>query len=164
MPHKPYWFRNLRTIRRWVASLQQPFIDRKGIEAIFQVSQTEAQRIMRRVGAVKLGSALVVHHWQLSAWLAIAARSESAAFEEQRVERVEIRLEQERRQLAARRIPIQPLPAAESIEGLPAGIRLKPGRLEIDFYGTEDLLKHLYTLAKAVMADYPRFQKICEGD
>lgn len=164
MPHKPYWFRQLDTIRRWVDALQDPYVDRKGVESIFQVSQTEAQRIMKRAGAMKVGSALVVPAWKMSEWLAGVARGEDATWEQQRVQRVELRLEQERHHLAARRVVIQPIPEAESIEGLPAGIRLKPGRLEIDFFGTEDLLKHLYSLAQAVMSDYPRFQKICEGD
>ena len=62
-------------------------------------------------------------------------------------------MEAARRQLAGRRVQIQPRPEVRSIEGLPAGIQLGPGRLEITFSGTEDLLKHqtsLIVLAKSV--------------
>jgi hypothetical protein len=41
-------------------------------------------------------------------------------------------------------------------------IRLRPGQLEIEFFGTEDLLKQLWSLAQAITHDYIRFQEICE--
>ena len=45
---------------------------------------------------------------------------------------------------------------------LPAGIHLRPGELRIEFFGTEDLLRHLFELSQAILNDYPRFQQIVE--
>jgi hypothetical protein len=61
--------------------------------------------------------------------------------------------------LKARQIAIQPAPPTDTIEGLPASIHPQPGRLE-KYFGTEDLLKQLWSLAQAITHD--RFQEICE--
>jgi hypothetical protein len=63
----------------------------------------------------------------------------------------------------ARRVRFEPLDEVETVDELPAGIRLVEGLLQVEFYGTEDLLKQLNALVQAVMHDYPRFQAICEG-
>jgi hypothetical protein len=45
---------------------------------------------------------------------------------------------------------------------LPAGVQLRPGHLEIAFFGAEDLLTQLYGLAQAMAADFPTFQRILD--
>jgi len=49
-----------------------------------------------------------------------------------------------------------------TVEDLPAGIHLRPGELQIEFFGIEDLLRHLFELSQAIVNDYPRFQKLVE--
>jgi hypothetical protein len=48
------------------------------------------------------------------------------------------------------------------IAGLPDNLALAPGRLEIRFHGTEDLLRSLFVLS-AAQSDFPAFQRAC-GD
>jgi hypothetical protein len=48
------------------------------------------------------------------------------------------------------------------MKDLPAGIHLKPGELRIEFFGAEDLLRHLYELAQAMGNDFGRFQEAVE--
>jgi hypothetical protein len=45
---------------------------------------------------------------------------------------------------------------------LPAGIHLRPGELRIEFFGAEDLLRHLYELSQAMVNDFGRFQTAVE--
>jgi hypothetical protein len=49
------------------------------------------------------------------------------------------------------------------IAGLPDNLALSPGRLEIRFQGTEDLLRSLFELSAAVQSDFPASQRAC-GD
>jgi len=48
------------------------------------------------------------------------------------------------------------------MKDLPAGIHLKPGELRIEFYGAEDLLRHLFELSQAMVNDFGRFQAAVE--
>jgi len=63
-----------------------------------------------------------------------------------------------------RRIAIPAPRDARTVETLPAGIHLKPGELRIEFYGTEDLLRHLFELSQAILNDYKRFQGLVEEE
>jgi hypothetical protein len=43
-------------------------------------------------------------------------------------------------------------------------IHLQPGELRIEFYGAEDLLRHLFELSQAMVNDFARFQSAIEED
>ena len=92
------------------------------------------------------------------------SRSPEFFTEPARREKVERALANSVSTLKARQIAIQLAPRTDTIEGLPASIHLRPGRLEIEYFGTEDLLKELWALAQAITHDYVRFQQICETD
>ena len=73
-------------------------------------------------------------------------------------------LEEARRLAPARKVRIS---AAQDVRdrvfaNLPAGIHLTPGELKIEFFGTEDLLRHLFELSQAIANDYQAFQQIVE--
>ena len=42
------------------------------------------------------------------------------------------------------------------------GILHQPGELRIEFFGAEDLLRHLFELSQAMINDYARFQAAVE--
>jgi hypothetical protein len=48
------------------------------------------------------------------------------------------------------------------LKDLPAGIHLHPGELRIEFFGAEDLLRHLFELSQAMVNDYARLQAAVE--
>ena len=54
--------------------------------------------------------------------------------------------------------------AGRVVADLPAGISLQPGELRIEFFGTEDLLRHLFELSQAILNDYERFDVLVEGN
>ena len=47
-----------------------------------------------------------------------------------------------------------------NIEGLPAGVALGPGRIEVSFTSVPEALQQLFALAKAITNDYDRFAAI----
>jgi hypothetical protein len=42
--------------------------------------------------------------------------------------------------------------------GSGAGIHLQPGELRIEFFGAEDLLRHLFELSQVMVNGFARFQ------
>ena len=74
-------------------------------------------------------------------------------------------LEAARKLLHARQVKLQVQAnvAQNKMVDLPASIHLKPGELQIEFYGTEDLLRQMFELSQAIMNDYEKFEQLCES-
>ncbi len=162
MPRKPQWYREFGTIERNLAAIADPFLDRRAIELLFRVSQTEAGRIMRRIGAVQAGASNVVLRRQALAWVRKVARSDDFEYEVRRVERVRSHLVEAGRELAARSIAVPPA-RSEAFADLPANIQLEAGRLVVTFDGAAELLQALNEVVQAAARDFPRFQTACEN-
>lgn len=115
-------------------------------------------------GGYLVGKTYLVSRLQLIAELEAIARGEDFLFERRRKDRLVDNLEQIRKDMIGRRVRIQVAPDVHerTVEDLPAGVHLRPGELRIEFFGTEDLLRHLYELSQAIINDYPRFQRIVE--
>ena len=163
MPHKPYWWKEIPTIRRQLEVLSEPVLPRRAIQSLFRVSHMEAQRIMRRVGCWKVGVQLVVSRPRLLEWLATVEKGSAYLEEIERRGNLERKLEDARRAAPGERVRIPVPEVSRRLEGLPGGVHLVPGELRIEFFGTEDLLQHLYQLSQAILGDYKRFEKLC-GD
>jgi hypothetical protein len=91
------------------------------------------------------------------------ARGETFAQESRRKARVVESLEVARRQLAGRRVEIASTPHVE-IVGLPAGVHIEKGSMRVEFRTTEELLKRLFELSQAILADYESFRERIEGE
>ena len=54
-----------------------------------------------------------------------------------------------------------PLEALEArLSGLPAGVSVEPGRIEVRFSGAQDAVARLYALAQALTHDYAQFEAL----
>ena len=162
MPHKPYWFRDLPEIERRLEILQEAVLDRRAMEFVFQVSQTEAGRLMRRIGCVLAGHAKVVPRYQVQEWLRRVRRSGGYDTELHRVERLDEKLKAIGKAKAGARVILRPDPAPRTMTDLPPGITLSPGRLEVRFFGAQDLLGRLFDLAQAISQDFRHFEELLE--
>jgi hypothetical protein len=162
MPRKPQWFRDFPTIERNLSAIAEPFLDRRAIEQIFHVSQTEAGRLMRRMGAIQAGASHVVVRRQALAFIRKIARTDDFEYEARRVERVGVHLAEAARELAARSIAVPPA-RSEAFADLPANITLEAGRLVVTFDGAAELLQALNEIVQAAARDFPRFQSACEN-
>jgi hypothetical protein len=71
-------------------------------------------------------------------------------------------VEGSRRRAVAARVKILVEPGAwdTRIRSLPAGIRLEPGSLRVEFRDPQELLQKLFVLSQAIAEDFEQFEKI----
>jgi hypothetical protein len=162
MPHKPYWFRDLNEIEHRLEIFQEPVLGRQAIEVIFGVSRAEAWRLMRRIGCSLAGHSTVVPRYQVQEWVRQVRRSGGYDTELHRVNRLDEKLKAIGQGKPGAVVAVRPDPVARSMTDLPPGVILAPGRLEIRFYGAEDLLGRLYDLSVAISNDFARFNALLE--
>ena len=164
MPAKSQWQQQLPEILRLLTALPSPVVDRAVIENLFGVGRRRAILLLHEFGGFRSGQTFFVDRPALIQRL--EEIRDGGAFQAERARRNRLAQDLERtRQLApGRKVRIA---AAEDVRDrrladLPAGIHLKPGELRIEFFGTEDLLRHLFELSQAILNDYKRFQEIVE--
>jgi hypothetical protein len=165
VPRKTEWIHRLDATIEALAAFPSPTIDRSTVQKLLAVSPRQALRILNRLGAYTAGKSLLIDRAELLGKLHALQADPSVVFERRRRERVEVTLDQTRRDLAARRIriPAQADVWSRQTSDLPAGIRLAPGKLEFSFQTTEELLGQLFELAQAVANDLERFRAIVEA-
>jgi hypothetical protein len=165
MPAKATWLLDVPEILKELAEMKAPFLDRTAVERLFGVRRRRAIQLMSGFGGGYLvGKTFLISRRQLIASLEAVARGEEFFLESRRRERLVHDLEKTRKEIRGRRVKVQaPAEAREmGVGDLPAGIHLRPGELRIEFFGTEDLLRHLFELSQAIINDYPRFQGLIE--
>ena len=52
---------------------------------------------------------------------------------------------------------------AARLSGLPDGVSVEPGRIEVRFSSAKDAVGRLFALAQALTHDYERFEALVEG-
>jgi hypothetical protein len=131
------------------------------IENLLRVNRRDAIRLLHRFGGYQAGRTFLVGRDDLIAQLEEISKSDGYDREARRRTRLADELARTRRDLAARRVVIPTTAGIQErrVSDLPAGIQLRPGRLEIDFGGTEDLLRLLMELAQAIANDYSTFRE-----
>jgi hypothetical protein len=164
VPRKSEWMKGvpaaLEELRRFPALV----IDRAILEKVLRVERRTAIRLMHQFGGFQTGKTFLIDRAQLIEQLERIARGEDFAIERDRRARLSDELEKARRLAPGRRIKIDAAPDVQGrvMKDLPAGIHLKPGELRIEFFGAEDLLRHLYELSQAMVNDFGRFQAVIE--
>ncbi len=155
MPRCADWIHRLNEISQKLQEDSVELMDRSKIEKVFCVSSRQAARILGRVGADRVGGALVIRRRDLLQRLEAMSRDNKVRFERDRRERLGYRLEQARGELRGRRVVIPPLPSGEaSLQG----VRLEAGCLEIHFQDPIDLIQKLMALAKSAVEDWDQFE------
>ena len=165
MAAKPRWWQHIPEIRRMLADVRLPVIDRAAVERLFGLRRRQAIELLNRLGGYQAGRTFVIGREQLIAQLdAITAGGEFRQ-EAGRRERLAASIEkiQRTRQSEAVRIPVAAEVFGGSMRTLAPGVELRPGRLEIEFSGPEDLLRKLFGLAQAVANDYAGFEHLAGG-
>ena len=145
--------------------VQLPVLDRAAVERLFGLHRRQAIELMNRFGGYQAGRTLLIGRGQLIAQLdAITAGAEYQQ-EAARRERLATTVESVRRSRESEAVRIRVSPAVFStrMATLGPGVQLRPGRLEIDFGGAEDLLRKLFSLAQAVANDYTGFEGAAVG-
>ena len=157
MPFKPRWLLLLPDAIEQLESYGRDVIYRADLEVLLGVSRTHAAGLMRDFGAERVGPGLALARASLLRRFRRMVQGRSFAGAIERRDRVYARLHQAR--TAGVRVPA-PVPVRSGIEGLPPGVVVGPGRIEVTFTTPKDAIAALYALAQALLADYDRFEDI----
>jgi len=162
---KPRWWRHIPEIQSMLADVRLPVIDRAAVERLFGLRRRQAIELMNRLGGYQAGRTFVIGREQLIAQLDSIAAGGEYRQEAARRERLAGSIEkiQRTRQTEAVRIPVSAEVFGMRMQTLTPGVRLAPGKLEIEFAGPEDLLRKLFELAQGVANDYTGFERAAVG-
>lgn len=158
------WLAKVDEIVYRIEQTSEQWFDRQSIEHFFGLQKHSALRLMRQMGAGARAKDRLIGRRDLLIWINQVAQSEEFFAEASRRERLAGKLGAAAATLSSRQVVIAlPSPAADSIAGLPANIKLCPGVLVINFNGTEELLRTLFEISQVAARDFIGFQKRCEG-
>jgi hypothetical protein len=155
MPFAPLWLSRIPDAVRQLDALDRDAITRKDLEHLFGVSRALAAQLMQRFGAVRIGSQLVLDRPTLIRTLKTLRRGRQAQAATARRTAVVTALRQARLEAVHVAVPARVLQT--QVAGLPAGVALGPGRIEVRFASVPEALQQLFTLAQAITNDYDRF-------
>jgi hypothetical protein len=164
VPRKPEWIEQLPFALEELRLFPAPVIDRAILEKVLRIERRTAIRILNRFGGFQSGKTFLIDREKLIARLEEISRGEDVTAERDRRARLSDELEKTRRLAPGRKVRIDTAADVRDrvLADLPAGIHLRPGELRIEFFGAEDLLRHLYELSQAMVNDFGRFQKAVE--
>ena len=164
MPRKSEWIEQLPSALEELRQFPASVVDRAILEKVLRIERRTAIRLMNRFGGFQTGKTFLIDRVRLIEQLEQLDRGEAVTIERDRRSRLADELEKTRRLAPGRKVRVDVAPdvRARRMKDLPAGIHLKPGELRIEFYGAEDLLRHLFELSQAMVNDFGRFQAAVE--
>ena len=160
MPAKPRWLLAVPDAIAQLRALDRETITRPDMENLFAVSRARAWQLLRRFGATRTVNLLTIDRHALIAALEKVESGEGFQAEVQRQQGLYRTLRQARAGSIRVRITEPQNAGCATIKGLPDGVRLEPGRIEVQFEGAHQGIERLYALAKALMNDYDRFETL----
>ncbi len=167
MPAQPSWHLRVPQIQAALASpASPPFFDRPAVEKLFGLRRRQAIRILTACGGYQVGKTFLVERQALLGYLDDCEKAGAVDRIRQRKQRISAALNEVAHAVAAQRthIRIDPDLLRRRPADLPAAIELvAPGKIQISYHGATDLLAQIAELAAAASNDFPRFQKLFEG-
>ena len=162
MPAKAEWLLRLPEILAALRALDIPVVDRAAIERLFGFRRRRAIQFMHELDGYQSGHSFWVDRLRLIAQLEVLQNGDGYRRESRRRRNLEETVERARRQAAATRVKIQVKPGAwnSRIHTLPAGIRLEPGSLSVEFGDPQELLQKLFALSQAMANDFECFERM----
>jgi hypothetical protein len=163
MPAKKTWLLRLPEIRKELAALKVPVVDRAVFERLFGVRRRRAIQLLHFFNGYQSGRTFLIDRLALIEQLAPLEASADFALEQRRRQRLVESLEKLRRARAGARVTIPVETVDQNASGLPAGVYFEPGLLCVGFTEVLDLLAKLYAICQAAAADYETFRATAEG-
>jgi len=166
MPALPGWYIRVPAILDSLKSpLAPPFLDRPGMERLFQVSRRQAIRLMGYCGGYQVGKTFLADRKEVVAFLQRIIKSGGTNLAVGRKRRVLEALDEVERSRVAQKtkIPADVFVRAQ-IKLSTAIERVAPGKLQITYQGAEDLLTRIVELTTSASSDFPNFRKMVEGE
>lgn len=156
MPVKPRWLLSLPDAIDQLEAYDRDMIYRADLQVLLGVSRTRAAVLMRDFGADSLGPGLALSRAKLLRWFRRLVQGRMFDKAVERRDRVYTSLRQAR--TAGVRVPVA-APLRRGMAGLPPGVVVRPGCIEVSFKRPKDAIGALYALAQALLADYDRFEE-----
>ena len=161
MPATPRWLLALPDAIRQLEQLDRDLLIRRDLERLFGVSKVRATQLMTAFGAGRTGHLLTLPRAALLRQL--RRQRTRAAFRHEATRREKVVTEIRRARLTGIRVAV-PVEALEArLAGLPDGVSVEPGRIEVRFSSAQDAVGRLFALAQALTNDYERFEALVEG-
>ena len=162
MPAKPAWYSKINDILGELQSLPRPFVDRATLEFLLGVGRRRAQQIMAPCITDHVGTNGLADRDALIAHLRRLAEGDDGFYERQRRRKVAEILSQLQKDRLERPQLFVEAPARivnQRFENLPAGLRLEPGRITVEFDHPQQALQKLLALAMAIGNDSDCFER-----
>ncbi len=158
VPATPRWLLAIPDAIQQLEALDRDLLTRRDLEALFGVARARAATLMRDFGAELTGNQRTLPRAQLLRQLRKHRARAAFRGEATRRDRVVTAIRQAR--LTGIRVAV-PLEALEArLSGLPAGVSVEPGRIEVRFSGAQEAVGRLFALAQALTNDYDRFETL----
>ena len=158
MPAPPRWLLAVPDAVRQLERLDRDLVTRRDLERLFGVSRARAAQLMRTFGAELAGSSRVLRRADLLRQLKKMRGRAAFRIEEQRRTRVVAELRQARLTGIRVAVPVESLEAR--LAGLPEGVTVEAGRIEVRFAGAKEAVGKLFALAQALTGDYERSEDL----
>ena len=158
VPATPRWLLAIPDAIQQLEALDRDLLTRRDLEALFGVARARAATLMRDFGAELTGHQRTLPRAQLLRQLRKHRARAAFRGEATRRDRVVTAIRQAR--LTGIRVAV-PLEALEArLSGLPAGVSVEPGLIEVRFSGAQEAVARLFALAQALTNDYDRFETL----
>jgi hypothetical protein len=128
------------------------------VERLFGVSRALAAKLMHRFGAERVGAQLAMRRSALIRNLEAIREGDQAVGDVKR--RASVASKLRRARLEAVHVAVPAAVIQTHVDGLPAGVALGTGRIEVTFTSVPEALQQLFTLAQAISNDYDKFAAI----
>ena len=161
VPAKPRWLLAIPDAIRQLEQLDRDLLTRRDLERLFGVSKVRAVALMTAFGAGRTGHLLTLPRAALLRQL--RRHRTRAAFRGEATRRARVVTAIRKARLTGIRmaVPVEALDAR--LSGLPAGVSVEPGRIEVRFSGAKDAVGRLFALAQALTNDYEQFEALVDG-
>ena len=162
MPAKPRWLLAIPDAIRQLEALDREVLTRGDVEQLFGVSRARAATLMQTFGAELTGNQRTLPRTQLLRQL--RKHRTRAAFRGEATRRARVVTAIRQARLIGIRVAV-PIEALEArLAGLPEGVSVEPGRIEVRFRGAKDAVGRLFALAQALTNDYEQFEALVDGE
>lgn len=158
MPAEPRWLLAIPDAIRQLETRDRELLTRRDLEQLLGVGKTRAALLMREFGAGRTGHVATVPRGQLLKQL--RARRKSAAFRDELERRTHVVATLRQARLAGIRVPLAREVFSLKLAGLPDGVTVAPGRIEVQFAGAREAVARLFALAQALVNDFDRFEDL----
>jgi hypothetical protein len=162
VPAKPLWYNRIPAVIQTLEALPRPFVDRATVESLLSIGRRRAQQILAPCVTGRIGANGLASREALIAHLRRLAHSDTLHYEQRRRQKVAAKLaelEKERRERPRLLVEAPTHVFTQEFENLPAGVRLEPGRITIEFTDPQQALEKLLALAMAISNDFDRFER-----